>query len=467
MATSTTENRARRGARPGRGTTSGVPPVRGRQDRIPRAPRPERRRDRPGGALRPGSLVAESGRFLRGALAPAAHRARDLGAGLLGPVVSIVSPLGRLLIGAVACLWILGALLGWSEALIAAVMGTLLVLLAIGFILGRSSYGVELDLARTRIAVGDRAVGSVSVSNTSDRALLPASLELPVGAATAIFHLPRLAPGQVHEDLFSIPTQRRAVIVVGPVRSVRADPLSILRREVLWTDPTDLFVHPRTTPLTGSAAGFIKDLEGLPTKELSSADVSFHALRDYVPGDDRRHIHWKTTARTGKLMVRQFEETRRSHLAVALSTNLNEYASEAEFELAVSVAGSIGLQAIREQRNLSVLTQGGPLRTETGRNLLDDMTRLQGRGMRASALDLARTTADSVPNASVVFFVVGPEVTPSQLRSAAASIPPGIRCLAIRCVTEGRQSRATIGDLTVLTLDSLEDLALVLRKAAA
>jgi uncharacterized protein (DUF58 family) len=467
MATSTTETRSRRADRAARSAPSGETPGRGRGSRGPRAPRPERRRDRPGGALRPGSLLAESGRFLRAALAPAVRRGTVAGGRVLGPVVSLVSPLGRLLVTAVVLLWVLGALLGWSEALVAAVMGTLLVLLAIGFILGRSSYGVELDLARTRVAVGDRAVGSVSIANTSDRPLLPASLELPVGAATAIFHLPRLTPGQVHEDLFSIPTQRRAVIVVGPVRSVRADPLSILRREVLWTEPTDLFVHPRTTPLVGSAAGFIKDLEGLPTKELSSADVSFHALRDYVPGDDRRHIHWKTTARTNKLMVRQFEETRRSHLAVALSTNTNEYADETEFELAVSVAGSIGLQAIREQRNLSVLTQDGPLRTQTGRNLLDDMTRIEGRAVRATALDLARTTADAVPNASVVFFVVGPEVTPSQLRSAAASIPPGIRCLAIRCVTDGKQSRATIGDLTVLTLNSLDDLALVLRKAAA
>jgi uncharacterized protein (DUF58 family) len=468
MATPTTEKRPRRTARAARSTRSGAPAGRTQRGSGGNAGRPgrrDRRRDRD--APRPHSLVAETGRFLGGLLLPPARAVGATVGRLLAPVRSIVSPLGRLLIAAVVGLWTLGTLLDWSEALVAASMGTLLVLLAIGFILGRSSYGVDLDLARTRVAVGDRAVGSVSVSNTSDKALLPASLELPVGAATAIFHLPRLLPGQVHEDLFSIPTQRRAVIVVGPVRSVRADPLSILRREVLWTEPTDLFVHPRTTPLVGSAAGFIKDLEGLPTKELSSADVSFHALRDYVPGDDRRHIHWKTTARTNKLMVRQFEETRRSHLAVALSTNMTEYVSEVEFELAVSVAGSIGLQAIREQRNLSVLTQGGPLRTATGRTMLDEMTRLEGRAVRATAVDLARTTADSVPNASVVFFVVGPEVTPSQLRSAAASISPGIRCLAIRCVTEAQQSRATIGDLTVLTLNNLGDLALVLRKAAA
>ena len=65
----------------------------------------------------------------------------------------------------------------------------------------------------------------------------------------------------------------------------------------------------------------------------------------------------------------------------------------------MSVAGSIGLQAIREQRNLSVLTQDGPVRSETGRNLLDDMTRIEGRNRRLTAVDLARTTADSVPNA--------------------------------------------------------------------
>lgn len=167
------------------------------------------------------------------------------------------------------------------------------------------------------------------------------------------------------------------------------------------------------------------------------------------------------------LMVRQFEETRRSHLAVALSTNTSEYGSDAEFELGVSVAGSIGLQAIREQRNLSVLTQDGPVRSETGRNLLDDMTRIEGRNQRLTAVDLARTTADSVPNASVVFFVVGPQVTPSQLRSAAASVPPGIRCIAIRCVSGQEPGRTTIGDLTVLTLSDLSDLALILRKAAA
>jgi uncharacterized protein (DUF58 family) len=383
------------------------------------------------------------------------------------PVVEVVSPLGWIVLAVTVTAWTVGTTLGWAEALIAGLVGVLLLLLAIGFILGRSSYRVDLDLARSRVAVGDRAVGAIEVTNTADRALLPVAMELPVGRATAVFPLPRMRPGAVHEDLFTIPTHRRAVIVVGPVRSVRQDPLGLLRRQLRWTEPQDLYVHPRTVALQGSSAGFIRDLEGLPTKDLSSADVSFHALRDYVPGDDRRHIHWKTVARTNTLMVRQFEETRRAHLAIALSTNTAEYATENDFELAVSVAASIGLEAFKEQRNLSIRTHAGPIHTETGRTMLDDMTRIEGRPLRGTSLDVARETADHVPNASVFFLVTGSQPSPGELRRAANVAPPGVRAFAIRCAHGLETGRASIGDLTVVSIGDLQDLGLALRKAAA
>ncbi len=417
--------------------------------------------------LHPAAVWGEASAAAGELVGPTLGKARQLWLRHVWPVLSVVSILGWAVIAAAVLLWVTGRLWGWQEATSASIVAFVLVLCAVAFIVGRSSYGVVLDLARSRVAVGDDAVGSIAVTNTATRPLLPASVELPVGAATAIFHLPRMKPGQTHEDLFTIPTARRAVIVVGPVRSVRADPLHLLRRRVLWTGPQDLYVHPRTVALAGSASGFIRDLEGMPTTELSSADVSFHALRDYVPGDDRRHIHWKTTARTNKLMVRQFEETRRAHIAISLSINTDEYESEAEFETAISVAASIGRQAIVEQRELDVITQGGPLRCETRRTLLDDFTRIEGTPLRKTAVDLARTLPDIVPNASVVFFIVGSHVTATQLRSAAASVPPGVRSLAIRVQLGSAASRAAIADLTVLTLGELDDLGLVLRKAAA
>lgn len=396
--------------------------------------------------------------------------ATGLGRALLAarpPAFQLVTVLGWQMLAAGLGFWLIGAVLGWEETITAAAAAFALLVMAAAFVIGRTSYGVVMDLAKTRVEVGEMAVGSISVSNTSDRALLPASIELPVGAGAASFAVPRLKPDDVHEDLFTIPTSARSVITVGPVRSVRADPLRLLSRQVTLTDATDLYVHPRTVSLSGSAEGLIRDLEGLPTTNLSNADVSFHALRDYVPGDDRRHIHWKTTARTGKLMVRQFEETRRSHLAMALSTNLDEYDAEEDLELAISAAASIGKQALREQREVSMLTQDGRLRTDTARILLDGMTRLVGESSRVTATDVARLTGDAVPNASVMFFVVGTAVTPAQLRTAAASAPPGVRCYAVRCHAGAALDRRAIGDLTVLTLGELTELPRLLVKAVA
>ncbi|MDO5753336.1 DUF58 domain-containing protein [Arthrobacter sp.] len=417
--------------------------------------------------LHPASLWREAVAVAKIYVAPVWAKVRAWYGRYIAPALATISTLGYVVLGAAVVLWILGGVFGWQEAKVAGLLAVVLLLIAIAFILGKSMYAVKLDLARTRVAVGDNAVGSIAVANTSAHTVLPAALELPVGQATALFHLPRMKAGEVHEDLFTIPTTRRAVITVGPVRSVRADPLQLLRRQLVWTDPTDLYVHPRTTSLAGPAAGFLKDLEGLTTRDLSSSDIAFHALRDYVPGDDRRHIHWKTTARTGKLMVRQFEETRRSHMAVALSVNTDEYEHDDDFELAISTAASLGRQAIKENRELSVLTQRGPMHCETGKNLLDDMTRLQGFNRRGTSVDLARTLSDAVPNASVVFLVVGSKVTPAQLRSAAASVPPGVRAFAVRCYTGARAARANIADLTVLTLGDLDDLSILLRKAVA
>ena len=144
----------------------------------------------------------------------------------------------------------------------------------------------------------------------------PIRLELRVGAAVARFNLPSLASGRQHDELFVIPTSRRAVVEVGPARTVRGDPLGLLRREVAWTGVTELFVHPRIVGLDPLGSGLLRDLEGQSSNDISMSDLAFHTLRDYAAGDDRRYIHWRTSARTGQLMVRQFVDTRRIHATI-------------------------------------------------------------------------------------------------------------------------------------------------------
>ena len=112
------------------------------------------------------------------------------------------------------------------------------------------------------------------------------------------------------------------------------------------------------SPIAALSTGFIRDLEGSPTRDLTVSDIAFHALREYVPGDDRRFIHWRSSAKTGTFMVRQFEETRRSRLMVLLDLDAGAYADDAEFELAVSAAASVGARAIRDARTVSFVVSG-------------------------------------------------------------------------------------------------------------
>ena len=57
------------------------------------------------------------------------------------------------------------------------------------------------------------------------------------------------------------------------------------------------------------------------------SDLAFHALREYQPGDDRRYIHWRSSAKAGRLLVRQFLDTRRSHVTVLVDTDPEQYRS--------------------------------------------------------------------------------------------------------------------------------------------
>lgn len=387
------------------------------------------------------------------------------------PVVRVLgfgTGFGWGVIGATAVSAFVGARYRWWELLVVAAVGTVLIAVSALFLVGRTAYRVSLDLSRTRVVVGERAVGALQLSNPGRRALLPVQVELPVGKGVASFAIPRLAPGAEHEELFAIPTHKRAVLTVGPINAVRGDPLGLLARVVSWTDPIDLYVHPRTVPMDGSSSGFLQDLEGLPTRDLSNSDIQFHALREYVPGDDRRHVHWKSSAKTGALMVRQYEETRRSHLAISLSLNKHEYAHDEEFELGISIAGSLGLQALKEDKQVSVLVQGTTLPTRAGKPFLDSLSGLDfTEPRRGSMVDLALTTGVSVPDASVAVLVCGSFVLPSDVRRAASQLPLGVRVVAVYCTPGAAVTRRTIGDVIVLTLGSLDELAQAMRRVAA
>lgn len=385
---------------------------------------------------------------------------------VIWPLLEPITGFGwAVLIGTLATL-VVGLVLGWKELIVIGIVGVLLLAAAIAFIVGRNRYRIELDLAYTRVVVGERALGRIEIHSASQKPLLPATIEVPVGKALASFHLPRMKPGDVHEDVFAIPTSRRTILQVGPVRSVRGDPVGLLRRQVKWTDPVELFVHPKTVQLDETAPGLIRDLEGITTRDLTNSDIAFHALRDYVAGDDRRYIHWKSSARTGTLMVRQFEQTRRSVLALGLSTSTDDYADPAEFETAISILGSLGLQAVRDEMDVVVQTSRQTLPATSGKRLLDALSGVEWAARHDRFLDLAATIAQQHGGASVIMMHAGANVEPALVRRARTLLPAQARVIVFTVVKDAKPRLQPIGDVSLATIGSVSDLPRVMRGVA-
>jgi hypothetical protein len=164
-------------------------------------------------------------------------------------------------------------------------------------------------------------------------------------------------------------------------------------------------------------------------------------------------------------MVRQFEQTRRSHLVVALSTAVDDYRDGEEIELGVSACGSLGLQALRDEKALSVLTSERRLRIGTPRRLLDDLTAVEARG-RVSSLDaLARRTADEVRDATVVVLVCGSAPDSSELRRAASRFGADVRVVVVRTSSGEPVGCRTVGSAVVITMPDLGELPAAIRRA--
>nr|WP_246376689.1 DUF58 domain-containing protein [Conyzicola lurida] len=273
-----------------------------------------------------------------------------------------------------------------------------------------------------------------------------------------------MKPKDEHEELFAVPTNKRAVIVAGPAESVRGDQLGILRRSLKWADAVDLFVHPRTVRLLPTAAGLVRDLEGQVSKTITNNDIAFHALRPYVPGDDRRYVHWRTSARIGQLMVRQFNETRRSQLTMIHTSREDLYASEEEFELAISVTASIAAQVIRDGVQMNIVSERGVWRTQSVTSMLDSSSRVEPVGkVYPTVREFARELTKRLPAPSVVMMIGGSKMTTLEYRSVETLFGQDTSQVAFH-VELGAQPRiSSVAGLTVITIGDLDDLNRLVR----
>lgn len=397
-------------------------------------------------------------------------------------------------------LLVMGLTQGWLEMVGLGVAGLVSFGFATLYAFFRHAHQVSFALSHSRVVAGSPAELIVSVVNPTNRSLQGLDIFIPVGEEELSSRVPRLRREQTEEIVLPLPTSHRGELVVGPARIVRADPLGLISREVTTEEQQTVFIHPQTISLMSMSTGFVRDLEGTPTPDLTDNDLSFHALREYVPGDDRRNIHWKSTAKTGQFMVRQFEQTRRSHLMIVTDTSAQAYPDDATSELAISVSASLGLRALRDTRDVTVLVseQASPrptrgvsslraaardallskpdsarqsqrvraLSTLSAQRMLDDFSGVEILDSSPALGHLSQLASLQAADVSVVFIITSTLAEAKAIHSASIPFPAGTEVVVICCSPEVSPQFRRIGRLSVMTVGRLDDVKQLLGKQA-
>jgi uncharacterized protein (DUF58 family) len=181
--------------------------------------------------------------------------------------------------------------------------------------------------------------------------------------------------------------QQRGLFSLGPLSLASGDPFGLFRRERRIQPATQLIVLPATVPLPG-----LGQLPGeLPGGSLQGERVHFTTanvatVREYQAGDSYSRVHWPSTARLGRLMVKEFERDPFSDLWIVLDLDRLVQAGsgpESTEEYGVTVAASLGCHYLAEQRAVGIISQAGSLLADRGARqlirLLEYLALLRGR----------------------------------------------------------------------------------------
>ena len=273
---------------------------------------------------------------------------------------------------------IAGALLGWRELLAAGFTGFSMVACAAIMATRPPQLAATLDVQSTSVSMGGTIdIAARITAQRHHRPTATAHCTLRVGDDTHQLAIRSITPASPADLALTIPANRRAVVPVGPLTVTAGDPLGLARRGIMLATTTNVHVHPRILSPGPLPAGSAHDLEGQSGNARASSDIDLYELRDYMPGDDLRHVHWPSSAKTGSLLVRQYQATQHTAIHLLLDRNAHSYATPEEFELAVTLVASVGAQALREHRPLVTGGESRGARTHDTNAFLDRCSALQ------------------------------------------------------------------------------------------
>jgi uncharacterized protein (DUF58 family) len=255
-------------------------------------------------------------------------------------------------------LLVAGAMLSYRELVMIGLALLAGILAAALSTLLRPELEVKREISPCRVSEGDGASGVITVTNVGRRRSAPVHASEAIGTTSVNLTLPALAPGSTYTATYLLPTDRRGCYTVGPLRIGRSDPLGLISVSHSDSVAASLWVLPRIHQASPIPTGRSEELEGPTSSSAPRGGIAFHSLRAYAPGDDPRLIHWRSSARTGTLMVRHTVVTNEPKLLIVLDTSTEPYDHDS-FEDAVRVAASLVAAGAEKHYPTELRTTGG------------------------------------------------------------------------------------------------------------
>ena len=298
-----------------------------------------------------------------------------------------------------------GAVAHWAPFVVLGFGLVVLVAASLGYVARSPRLALERAVEPPRVEKGQPAIAVIRATNLSWRTVEGLVMEQRLGDIVFRAELPRLRRGEAGLRTYRLPTSQRGTYSVGPVEIPKRDPLGLCRRVRRLGQPQVIAVHPRALPLRSLPSGMSRNLEG-PSSDMSpQGTVAFHRLREYVIGDDLRTVHWPSTARLGRLVVRHYVDTAQPWTMVLVDVRPEVYSPET-FEEAMDVAASVASAMSAGRAPVELRTTAGGRAGGTGlespARLLDYLTDLGPDASGSLVSQLNRLRHDRGGSALVV-----------------------------------------------------------------
>ena len=261
---------------------------------------------------------------------------------------------------ALAAIGLIGSVVGlvWAYPSALVVGVGALALVALGVVAARSPIHLEIDrlVSGRMAAVGDAVTVRLVASNPSastSRSLL--------GEELTSFGPQRVTIGDVRSGEsvhagYDVHMNVRGRHHIGPLRLVRTDGLRLVESSRVYGDVTEIVVHAPVSGLSVAAIGSRRSDDGSIDGRPRETGSSFFQLRDYVSGDDPRRVHWRSVAKTGNLVVRQYVDPMEPEHVVIFDRSDGD-----GFESAVAFATSVMVAIVNAMGSVRLLDQHGHL----------------------------------------------------------------------------------------------------------